>query len=73
MIKLKKVKAGHYKYEIYDIIKWETQEANLPYLWCLAINGVGMDDFKTLAKVKQYIMAEEKKWDSFTQKVIQEI
>jgi len=72
-IRLKRIKAGHYKYKFYDIIKWETEEAGLPYLWCLSIHGTGMDDFKTLAKVKKHIINEEKKWDTFASKLNQSL
>lgn len=71
MIKLTKVTAGHYKYGIYEIVKWKTEMGKRPYLWCLAINGVGLDDFTTLAKVKKHIIDQESKWDSFAKKVIQ--
>jgi hypothetical protein len=62
VIKLKKVLAGHYQYKHYNLIKWIPDTGNLRYLWCLAIDGVGMDDFKTLAKAKQHILDQEIKF-----------
>ena len=56
-IKLKRVKAGYYKFDIYDLIKWQPDTTSR-YLWCLAINGVGMDDFKTLAQAKSHILKD---------------
>ena len=53
-IMLTKIKAGHYKYDIYELIKWQPESQNR-YLWCLAIDRVGMDDFTTLAQAKAHI------------------
>jgi len=53
-IRLQKVKAGHYKYGEYDLIRWQPESQNR-YLWCLSIDRVGLEDFRTLAKAKEHI------------------
>ena len=62
-IKLKRVKAGYYKFDIYNLIKWQPDTTSR-YLWCLSINGLVLDDFKTLAQAKLRILKdmELRKW-----------
>jgi hypothetical protein len=61
-IKLTKERAGAYRYENYLIYKWKPEVAGLRALWCVSLsdkngeNWVGLDDFTTLAKAKQYLM-----------------
>jgi hypothetical protein len=58
-IRLNKVGAGHYRYKHFDLIKWIPDSGNLRYLWCLAIDGTGMDDFRTLSQARKHILNDE--------------
>lgn len=59
-IKLKKIKSGHYAYGKFQIIKWQP-ESQTRYLWCLSLDNVGLDDFRTLAQVKAHLKNDEEK------------
>lgn len=63
-IKLTKVSKGHYKYKHYNLIKWIPDTGSLRYLWCLAIDGTGLEDFKTLSQARNHIMLDQEKCTS---------
>jgi len=60
-MKLTRERAGVYRYKNFQIYKWDPEVPNCRVLWCVALsdengeNWVGMDDFTTLAKAKQYL------------------
>ena len=60
-MKLTKERAGVYRYNNYQIFRWQP-ETGRRVLWCVAqIHADGkdqtaLDDFTTLAKAKQYLM-----------------
>jgi hypothetical protein len=60
-MKLTKVKSGHYKYKNFDIFKWVPEQSGVRYLWCVALEGTGLDDFKTLKQVKAHLEADDQK------------
>jgi hypothetical protein len=60
-IRLNRVSQGHYRYKHFDLIKWIPDTGSLRYLWCLAIDGVGLDDFRTLSQAKKHILNNESK------------
>jgi hypothetical protein len=59
-MKIKKISAGNYQYGDYYIYKWNPEIANCRVLWCVSLDGVGMEDFKTLRRAKKYIEQDKK-------------
>jgi hypothetical protein len=56
-IKFKRSKAGHYYYGQYQINRWYP-ESNSYVLWCVSIDNVGLDDYRTLKQAKAHIIAD---------------
>lgn len=56
-IKFQRIKAGHYQCGIYQINRWRT-ETNPRFLWCVSIDNVGMNDYRTLKQAKASIVAD---------------
>lgn len=55
IMKLKRIKAGLYEYKGYQIYRWWHEDTPRYALWCVALEGTGLDDFRTLAKAREYI------------------
>lgn len=64
MIKFQRVKPGHYVCEAFDttykIHRWNP-ETGARILWCVSIDNVGMDDYRTLQQAKKHILADIEK------------
>jgi hypothetical protein len=56
-IKFKRMKAGHYQYEKWQIHRWYSERKSY-VLWCVSFDGVGMDDYRTLKQAKAHIIAD---------------